>query len=58
MKYGHLILWRDFWGEETSVCVSGFDTPEEAYEAALRNARTAGYTFPRWWQWWRWREPR
>jgi len=53
--YGHQIMWNDF-GAKRSVSVCGFDTPEEAFEAALKVARISGWTYPRWWEIWRWGE--
>lgn len=52
-KHGWIVSWTERRGDRSQVTVDGFDTPEEAFATAIRDAKAFGWTEPKWWQWWR-----
>lgn len=56
MSYGFTIRWLDFWGNWTSVSVTGAPDLKTARLDAIERALASGWRPRRWWQWWRWTE--
>lgn len=51
--FGHTVFWRRH-GQQYSAKVHGYETEQEAKDAAFAIAEDHGYTQPRWWQFSRW----
>ena len=51
--YDQCIAWTTRGGGSQSVTVNGYDTADEAFNAAMQAAIRTGWTPPKWWQWWR-----
>lgn len=58
MKYGFVITWTDYGGNETTAEVGGRETLEDAINDCRESAEHFGWTPPKWWQWWRWGDTR
>jgi hypothetical protein len=53
--YKVTIKWKDSRGP-CSVHVEGTNSHEETFHEAMKVAKAAGWTPPRWWQWQRWND--
>jgi len=58
MRYGQEIKWTRFNGAKSFVSCFNCESIEIAQEQALKSAKQAGWTPPKWWQWWRWKDTR
>jgi hypothetical protein len=56
ITYGQVIRWTRSDGAVLSVIVGDYGSHEEALRTAIDDAKSMGWTPPKWWQWWRWDE--
>jgi hypothetical protein len=56
ITYGQVIRWTRSDGAVLSVIVRDCGSHEEALRMAIDDAKSMGWTPPKWWQWWRWDE--